>query len=406
VKLLFLTPQLPYPPRQGTALRNWGLIQHLSRQHTITLLSFVEGEVASAPDLLRATVDRAVSLPAPQRTRAARLRALLAGQADLAGRLVSPGYARALEELLREERFDFAHIEALEMAAYLPQLKAQPQLKLIFDAHNAEHVLQRRAFESDRRTLSRWPTALYSWIQWPRLRRFEAETVRAVQAVTCVSPEDAAALRAVAPGLNPLLVPNGIDVESYTQYAQRAASAERNAFCVTFTGKMDYRPNVDGVLWFADAIWPLIRAQRPEAQFSIVGQKPVERVRALHGRDGIAVTGAVEDIRPHIAQAAVYVAPLRMGGGTRFKLLEAMALGKPIVSTTLGAEGFAVQGSRELLLADEPEAFAHAVLTLMEDSASARALGEAGRAFVRAHYDWSVIIPAVERLYAELSAAG
>ena len=157
MKLLFLTPQLPYPPRQGTAIRNWGLIHHLSRKHSITLLSFVEGEESGLPDVLRTSVERVVTVPAPQRSRAARLRALFAGQADLAQRLASPDYARALERLLREHTFDFAHIEGLEMAAYLPQLKTQPELKLIFDAHNAEHVLQRRAFESDARQPARWP---------------------------------------------------------------------------------------------------------------------------------------------------------------------------------------------------------------------------------------------------------
>jgi glycosyltransferase involved in cell wall biosynthesis len=326
---------------------------------------------------------------------------LFAGQADLAQRLASPEYARALARLLREQRFDYAHVEGLEMAAYLPQLKAHSSIKLIFDAHNAEHVLQRRAFETDVRQPARWPAALYSWLQGPRLRRFESETLRAAHAVTCVSEEDAAALRALVPKLNPVLVPNGIDVESYTPYALRPTGVMHNASCVTFTGKMDYRPNVDAVLWFAETIWPRIRARRPAAEFVIVGQKPVASVRALHDQHGITVAGAVEDVRPYIARAGVYVAPLRMGGGTRFKLLEAMALARPIVSTTLGAEGFAVQHGRELLLADEPEAFAQAVLDVMSNNARAEALGAAGRAFVQSHYDWSVIIPAVENIYAE-----
>ncbi|MGQ0603282.1 MAG: glycosyltransferase [Anaerolineales bacterium] len=405
MKLLFLTPQLPYPPRQGTAIRNWGLIQHLSRKHSVTVLSFVEREVLSLPDLLRTTVERVVSVPAPQRTRAARLRALFAGQADLAQRLASPGYARALEGLLHEQYFDFVHIEALEMATYLLQLKAYTRTAvrayLIFDAHNAEHILQRRAFQTDVRRPARWPAALYSWLQAPRLRRFESETLRAVHAVTCVSEEDAASLRALVPKLSPVLVPNGIDVDDY-----QPSSVIRQLSCVVFTGKMDYRPNVDAVLWFAESIWPLIRAQRPEAQFMIVGQKPTARVTALHGQHGVIVTGAVEDARPYIANAGVYVAPLRMGGGTRFKLLEAMALAKPIVSTTLGAEGFAVQHGRELLLADEPEAFAQAVLDVVSDNARAESLGAAGHAFVRAHYDWSLIIPVVEKIYARLSTDG
>jgi glycosyltransferase involved in cell wall biosynthesis len=158
---------------------------------------------------------------------------------------------------------------------------------------------------------------------------------------------------------------------------------------------MDYRPNVDAVLWFANDIFPLIQRERPEAQFVIVGQKPTEAVKQLGERNGIVVTGAVDDIRPHLAEAAVYVAPLRMGGGTRFKLLEAMALKRPIVSTRVGAEGFEVQDGRELLLADRPDDFAKAVLTLLGDPAKQGGLINAAYAFVKG-YDWGEIIPAME----------
>lgn len=403
-RLLFLTPQLPYPPRQGTAIRNWGLIKHLSARHTLSLLTFAEGDEAVA-EPLRAACQRVVVVPAPHRTRLDRLRTLLSPQPDLAERLASNEYARALSNLLREESFDFVHVEGLELARYLTQLSAAG-VRIIYDAHNAEHVLQRRAFETDLRQPPRWPAAFYSWLQWPRLKRFEVETLRAVHAVTCVSKEDAAALRALVPKLQPVLVPNGIDVQDYldflqrpTLYAPRTTSAVRRPPSVVFTGKMDYRPNVDAVLWFAADIWPLIRAQQPDAQFVVVGQKPASTVRALHGRNAILVTGAVDDVRPYIAGASVYVAPLRLGGGTRFKLLEAMALQTPIVSTTVGAEGFAVADGRELLLADSPAEFAEAVLRLMADAALRTKLAEAGLACVRAHYDWSVIVPALEGIY-------
>jgi glycosyltransferase involved in cell wall biosynthesis len=165
---------------------------------------------------------------------------------------------------------------------------------------------------------------------------------------------------------------------------------------------MDYRPNVDAALWFAEDILPRIRAARPEVQFVVVGQKPAERLQKLNGQNGVVVTGAVEDVRPFIAEAAVYVAPLRMGGGTRFKLLEAMALARPIVSTTTGAEGFSVASGRELILADTPADFAAAVLSLLEDPAHAAALGQAGRAFVQARFDWGMIIPKLEAVYEEL----
>jgi glycosyltransferase involved in cell wall biosynthesis len=166
-----------------------------------------------------------------------------------------------------------------------------------------------------------------------------------------------------------------------------------------FTGKMDYRPNWDAALWFARDILPRIRAARPEARFVVAGQKPPNTLLKLNGSNGVVVTGAMDDVRPLIAGAAVYVAPLRLGGGTRFKLLEAMALARPVVSTTLGAEGFAVRSGRELLLADAPADFAAAVLALLSQPAQAERLGRAGRSFVEAGYDWRAIIPRLEAAY-------
>jgi polysaccharide biosynthesis protein PslH len=464
--ILFLTPQLPYPPHQGTTIRNWGLIKHLAKRHAITLLSFVdEGQSAESTEL-RAACRKIVTVPAPRRSRAARLRTLFSPDPDLARRLWSPDFSRALTALLRESQFDLIHIEGLEMAPYLPLIRdltatSRPVLRLrpanpsasaqdvglrsgdvlslpkgcaaiIYDAHNAEHIIQRRAFTTDLRQPVRWPAALYSWLQIPRLEKFEADICCSVDAVLCVSEEDSAALRKITPELNPVVIANGIDLKEYQlpnpkdqiprtkdqgqrtksqgPTAKSAKSQEPNPNhqppttnnqqpALVFTGKMDYRPNVDAALWFAEEILPRIRLVKPEAQFFIVGQKPTERLTKLNGQNGVIVTGAVEDTRPFIAESAVYVAPLRMGGGTRFKLLEAMALTRPIVSTTIGAEGFAVRSGQELLLADTPENFADAVVQLLNDSARAAAIGQAGLAFAQAHYDWSAIIPKVERVY-------
>jgi len=401
VRILFLTPQLPFPPRQGTAIRNWGLISHLAERHEISLLSFAEAGQPGASPELQAACRQVVTVPVPRRTRLARLRTLFSPQPDMARRLWSSDFAGALAGVLGACAFDFVHVEGIELAPYLPAILRRAEggrrPLAFYDAHNAEYLLQQRAFLSDRRRPARWPAALYSLVQVPRLRRFEADTCRAADRVACVSKEDVAVLRGLVPGLRPVLVPNGIDVAAYTAGVEQPAHGASPY--LVFTGKMDYRPNVDAALWFAREIFPLIRERRPDVQFFIVGQKPVEPLRQLDGRGGVVVTGLVEDARPYIAAAAAYVAPLRMGGGTRFKLLEAMALSRPIVSTRLGAEGFEVRSGRELLLADAPAEFAEAALTLLEQPSRARALAVAGRAFVRAGYDWSVIIPRLEAAY-------
>jgi glycosyltransferase involved in cell wall biosynthesis len=278
-------------------------------------------------------------------------------------------------------------------------LASAPRAKVIYDAHNAEHVLQRRALMTDVRHPRRWPAALYSWLQVPRLARLEAAVCRSVDEVVCVSREDGLALQHLVPSLSPLLVPNGIDFDDYAHPGLLPDEMQAGADTLVLTGKMDYRPNVDAALWLVNEIMPRVRAARPRALCLIVGQKPVPEVRRLQGRHGAIVTGAVGDARPYIGHAAVYVAPLRMGGGTRFKLLEAMALGRPVVATTLGAEGFDVAAGRELLLADTAETFARAVVTLLEDPTRAAGLGTAGRAFVKAGYDWGSLVPRLEALY-------
>lgn len=389
MRLLIFAPQLPYPPRQGTAIRNWGLLKRLARQHSITLAVLLAPGETVHP-VLRETCAAILAAPAPMRTRADRLRGLLRATPDLAQRLAAP----ALHAAVRSAGpFEAVIYEGLEMTPYLETARAPLRL---YDAHNAEYVIQRRAFWNDARQPRRWLAAVYSLTQWPRIARYEAQVCARVNHVTCVSAEDASALRAIAPETQPVIVPNGIDVADYDP--ARITPQVWDAPTVVFTGKMDYRPNVDAALWYAQAVHPLVRAVVPQAQFWVVGQQPTPAVQALHGRAGVHITGAVADTRPYIAGADVYVAPLRMGGGTRFKLLEAMMLERPIVSTPVGAEGFAVHDGVELRLAETPTAMAQAVVALLQDRVTARALGQGGARFARAHYDWELIVPRLAAL--------
>ena len=404
MKLFYLTPQLPYPPRQGTAIRNWGLMRHLSERHEVGYVSFVGPGQALPPPTPEGPCLLGTA-PQPPWPVAARLRVLLAGQPDLARRLWSPEFAEVLRHALEQFVPDMVQIEGLELAAYLANIRrAAPQARVVYDAHNAEHVIQDRAWLSDRRQPRRWPAALYSAVQARRLARLEGRVCAEVAAVTVVSSEDAAALVRLAPAVQPELVPNGIDTAAYVE-AGVATPVLTGACDLVFTGKMDYRPNLDAALWFADEVLPRIRARRPEARLVLVGQQPAAALVQRGQQAGVVVTGAVEDTRPYIASAAVYVAPLRMGGGTRFKLLEAMAMARPAVSTRLGAEGFAVEDGRELLLADGPAELADACLRVLEDAALGRRLGLAGREFVHAHHEWDIIVPRLESLYANLGSA-
>jgi glycosyltransferase involved in cell wall biosynthesis len=168
---------------------------------------------------------------------------------------------------------------------------------------------------------------------------------------------------------------------------------------------MDFRPNVDAVLWFAREVLPLVRREAPGTRFWVVGKDPHPRLAPLAQEPGIEMTGWVEDVRPYIAAAGIYVIPLRIGGGTRLKVLEAMAMGKAIVSTTLGCEGFDLVPGQELVLADAPHDFARAVLDLMANAERRERLGRAARRFAGSRYDWRTIVPKLERVYSRGNVA-
>jgi sugar transferase (PEP-CTERM/EpsH1 system associated) len=400
-----LTPQLPYPPHQGTTkgttIRNFGLLSGLAQRHDIHLLSFCthDDDLSGVQPLQDACV-AIHTVPEPVRTMSQRMWTMLASPLpDMAHRLASPVFEATLRGVLSEQSFDVVEFEGIEMAPYLPLLLehamcVQQPPCLVFDDHNAEYVLQRRVFETDIRQPKRWPGALYSFIQWKKLRRFEAWACRHVDVVAAVSEVDARALRQITLDQEIVVVPNGVDVAAYSTYAaSRDVLPPRS---LVFTGTMDYRPNVDAVLWFARHVWPLIQKAVPDARFYVVGRRPHARLASLSDQTGIAVTGSVPDTRPYIAGAAVYVVPLRSGGGTRLKVLEAMAMRCPIVSTTMGCDGFPVVSGREVVLADEPELFAREVTDLLRDSDRRNALGQTGFEFAAAHYDWSAIVPLLE----------
>jgi sugar transferase (PEP-CTERM/EpsH1 system associated) len=404
LRVLILTPQLPYPPHQGTTLRNYNLIAGLSRRHHIHLLSFTTAE----DDLDRAEPLRQVcqvidTAPQPARTIRQRLWTALGSRLpDMAHRLASPAMQSTLERVLREERFDVVELEGIEMAPYLPTLLDYVRnqgggCRLVFDDHNAEYVLQRRIFVMDIRQPRRWPGAVYSFMQWQKLVKYEAWVCRHVDAVAAVSVGDAQALQRIVPGLQVAVVPNGVDIGHYAGFVADDCLAPNS---LIFVGKMDFRPNVDAVLWFARRVLPLVRQEVPDARFYIVGQRPHRRLDSLRGQPGVVVTGRVPDILPYVAGAQVYVIPLRSGGGTRLKVLEAMAMRRPIVSTSMGCDGFPVEPGREVILADEPQGFARQVVALLQDPERREELGEVGFRFAAAHYDWSMIVPRLESTYA------
>jgi len=397
--VLFLTPQLPYPPEQGTALRNYHLICQAARFCQVSLLSFAPENAEIPNELGICQRVRLVTAP-PQRSLRQRLQTLLfSSNADMAERFASRPFMTALEDMLRDEGYDAVQVEGIELASYALALPPDVRPPIVFDAHNAEWLLQRRSAEADWQSVSRWPAAGYSSIQWRRLQKLERRICLASRVVLACSEMDALALQALEASIHPYVLPNGVDTKRYNQEFA-AANIEHPA--LLFTGKMDYRPNIDAVTWFYHQVWPQIRANVPDIRFYIVGKNPAPSIQTLTREPGIHVTGYVPSVLPYLAAADCYIAPLRVGGGTRLKLLEAMACGLPIVSTTLGAEGLDVVSSKHLLLAHSADAFSQAVLNLLHDREFARQLGINARELARTHYDWDLMMPVLQKAYQDI----
>lgn len=399
MRILILAPRAPFPADYGAAQRNLKIIEWLGRLHEVTLLAYGDPNdraVKSALESAGARVE--IVAPAP-RAIVDRVRTLaLSGEPDLARRLWSTELNERLTSLLHETAFDLIQIEGLEM--YLAWATARRTLRLlprvILDEHNAESILQESGWRSSVRRRS-YATAAYSFVQTGRLRRFERQACRSVDGVIDVSPEEDAALQELVPGLRSVVIPNGVDTDHY-----RLGDNSNGDGSVLFIGKLDYRPNVDAAEWLVTNIWPKVRKAVPEARLNVVGREPLPKITRLADRPGVAVIGPVVDERPWFERAAVLAVPMRMGGGVRLKVLQALATGTTIVSTSFGMSGVGAVDGIHFLRADNPVEFANQVARALGDRALRARLGDAGRTLVCERFDWRVILPRLDIFHREI----
>ncbi|MFC3549813.1 glycosyltransferase family 4 protein [Lysobacter cavernae] len=382
-RVLALTSRLPFPPREGHQLRAWHLLKALAQRHEVHLLSFLRSDDdLAAADPLRAVLHGLETFPIPsEHSRVALGSALARGTLTrspfLAAKYASSTLRDRLTTLARNA--DLAHFDMLPLMAHADCVPAG--VPVVFNAHNVEHQLLDNRAQIEARPLAR--TFLRG--QVPRLRTFERTACHRADAVLACSDSDAAALRELAPGTRVHTVPNGVDLEAHRPSPQPPTGAQ-----LVFVGQMGWFPNRDGVDWFLREVFPRILAARPDAELVLVGKaEGLEIPQALASR--VRLAGFVPDLRPAVHAAAVYVVPLRAGSGTRLKVLEAMALGKAIVTTTVGSEGIALRHDHSALYADDAESFAAAVLALLDSPERAARLGAAARTCAKAHYGWDAI---------------
>ncbi len=385
--ILVVTPDLPFPPSTGHKTRVLNLARQLACRHRVVITGYANGQSRDEIDTLRGTIDVVPVAAAPRnvlRRRLVQAASLLArtpfSVRTTCGRELQPAVTR----LLAERRFDCVVLESSTLGG----LRFPAGLPIVVDQHNIEWELLDRMREGERSPLRRW----FSHREAERLRHFEETLWGRIAACAVTSPREVAAVAPFMPAEALGVVPNAVDVTAF-----RPDGSPVEQVSAVFTGTLHYRPNVDAVLYLVDEIWPLVRARRPDARLQIVGSAPAQLRRRLDG-PGVQTTGEVEDVRPHIAKAAVAVVPVRIGGGTRFKVLEGLAMGKPMVSTSLGCEGIDVEDGRHLLVADSAQAFADAVVRLFDDPALAASFASAARELLEQKYGWEAAGAEMARL--------
>jgi sugar transferase (PEP-CTERM/EpsH1 system associated) len=386
MKILWVKAGGLVPPDTGGKIRSYNILRQLARQHSITLFSFYAAHNPDVHAELKQMFDRVVTMPlripAPKS---------FAEMCDYAVRLFSsepygitkycrPVVRRGLRALLEQENYDVILCDFMAAAGVIPWDCATP--KVLF-THNVEATIWRRHYEVASNVI--WKAI--SWQEWRKMEAAERRYLRLADRVLAVSETDRNAFAAFLNAEKLTVIPTGVDVEYF-----QPLPGEETASSLVFTGSMDWLPNEDAIFYFADAILPLIREHSPEVFLDVVGRNPSRKLQALaESEKSIRLTGWVDDIRPFVGRGSVCIVPLRIGGGTRLKIFEAMAMGKAVVSTSVGAEGLAVRSGENIVLADTPNDFAQAVISLLRDPRRRQQLGAAARTLVQENYGWTIV---------------
>jgi sugar transferase (PEP-CTERM/EpsH1 system associated) len=394
MEILLMLRQPLFPADTGGKVRSLNIFSRLAKRASIDAVSFAD-PLAEAEGIssMRRMFRNYIAVPWDEAAKGSLrfyLEVLANQMSPLPYTLAKcnrPEFRNAVQALTSRSSYDVVLCDFLHTA--LPLLPISRRPKVIFE-HNVEFQLRKRRWELE----GHW---LRGWIldnEWRKTRRAEAKVCRSFDHVVCVSSEDAQTLRSEF-GIDSLSVlPTGVDTDYF-----RPSGAGSQKGRMSFVGSMDWEPNEDGVVWFLEEVYPRIRRDMPEAEFYIVGRNPSARLRRIAAANpGAVVTGGVADVRPYLAASEVVVVPLRVGGGTRIKIPEAMAMAKPVVSTSVGAEGLPFRNGGELCIADPPEEFAQTVLTLLANGPLRDSISAAARATVVENHGWGRVADAMDTI--------
>ncbi len=399
MNILVVSTKCPWPLNEGRALRTYNLLKQAAERHEITLCTYVQSQEEEEGLAEMRKFCKAVHA-VPLYRSAPRLSLIADAIRELFGSvpLHAKKYARRpmldlIARLARTESFDVLHLDMLHLGELR---RAAPDLPLVLVQHNVESQILRRRLDNEKNPVLK----AYLSYQTKKLERYEIETCNAADHVVTVSEEDADLLRELGVSAPIRSVPNAVDTEFFTP-----SETPREPDTLIYVGTLTWFPNEDAVRHFMSDIMPIIRQRRPDVVLKVIGKVPGgSKAAQWQGDPAIEFLGFVDDIRPHVAAAAVYVVPLRIGGGTRLKILDALAMGKALVTTAIGCEGLGLDDGQQAAIADDPTGFAEAVCALLSDDSRCAQLGANGRDYVCERFRWETIALGMDEVYA--AAAG
>lgn len=397
MKILFLTHFFPYPPRSGGITRTYNLLKNIAKNNEVSLFSFY----VYPNEILKSYIDEIskfcrdiwVTPTNPFETKRPSnikiISRLLFGPPSFVPIYASTRAEKLIKDILLQRKFDLVHIDVLDIANMVALFSSLP---VVLNEQNIEALILKQRYQR----IKNLKQKMVIYFEWRKLKRFEDRILPKFNHIITVSELDRNYVKKIHPHLPVSVVPNGVDPNFFTQKESSSILGDNN---IVFTGLMDWPPNIDAVLYFCQEIFPLIKEKNRNIKFFIVGQRPTKEVLALKTDRSIEVTGYVEDVRPYVTSSQVFVVPLRIGGGTRLKILEAMAMGVPVVSTPTGCEGLNVAHQKNILIADKPKDFAQAVIRVMDDKELCNKITTNSRLLVEQEYDWREISKKLEKVY-------
>lgn len=386
MRILFVATQLPYPPDTGGRIRTLSLLKHLTRNHDLTFVCAVDPNTpAQDLDEMRRVCPKFYPVRQTQVNRSSwrYFTKLAANMGSLQPFGVAKDYSPELASLVKRlSASGESDVLVCDFLHATINLKGVNGIPVVLFQHNVEAEIFRRYYLQQ----TKLPGRLFWFYQWKKMQRYERRISRDMDCCIAVSETDRETFRRDYQLTNVARIDTGVDVDYFS-----GASAQRIPHRLVFTGSMDWLPNEDAMVWFVREILPTVTRALPDTSLAIVGRRPTPKVQQLARNHQVIITGRVDDVRLYLAEGSVFIVPIRIGGGTRIKIFEAMASNIPVVSTTVGAEGLELEDGRHLLLSDDPKSFAQSVIRLLQDRNYAQQLAGSARSLVAEKYDWSIV---------------